>query len=456
MGLLADWIGPETSQVMSDFGRGLLMTNDFGKGAAYGFQAMDDRRKKKLYADAFDGKNPDAFKALMSEDPQGAMSLRKAREDSLAPLRSVALRAKGNPKLMVVLNQKLQSLGAPALNTDEDLEAFAYQGMKPEDAAPQNSGAFAGTSMDAQIGNILIAAERDPSLKNTPQYKFAVAQYTQPRVTLGPDGRVVTIQPTLPNFGGAQMPQPAPSMAGQPAPQPQGQPSPDQRQTSVPVTGANVSITGDPTPQPIPAEQAARVAMAQSFLQQAPDIIKAIESGDMSGVGDVANPLNPRELLSGIAGSVNTSLGRGARGEIMRRLASGQEALVRALTGAAMTKDEAEMYAQRYAPAWSDTKETMLSKANQLVFELQRAIDTSLSGRRLGPEVLRPTPAPKSQYGNNEAPAPAASNVGTSQDPTVQSAIANARAAIAKGKDPAAVAQRLREYGIDPSLAGLQ
>lgn len=456
MGLLK-WLDPEIDNDLGNIVGGVLRTGSIGGGIMRGIDRNREDDLIRQYAPQLKEKIAPQFRDLVDRDPRQAIiahtQFMEQQQAAKEPWRGVAMRAASDPKIYGALKAKADAEGwGQEIDTPEKLQMFAYRGMKPEDAAPQAGGAFAGTSMDAQIGNILVAAEQNPSLKNTPQYKFAVAQYRQPRVTVGPDGRVVTIQPTLPDFGGSQMRPPASSPMGQPMPQPQGQPSQGPRQTNVPVSGANVSITGDPTPQPIPAEQAARVAMTRAFLQQAPGILKAIKEGKMDGVGDVQGF---QGLGAGVMGSIDTALGRGPRGEIMRRLASGQDALIRNLTGAGMPAEEARRYADRYSPSATDTRDTMLSKATQLVYELQNVMQSTMSGRRVAPEMATMPKAPSDQYAPSQ-PQGALSQGSQGQDPAIQNAIANARAAVAKGKDPVAVAQRLREYGIDPSLAGLQ
>ena len=117
---------------------------------------------------------------------------------------------------------------------------------------------------------------------------------------------------------------------------------------------------------PLPAETAARIAMGGKFLDEAPAIRKQIESGMAT---DTAS------------GKVKTYFNMGEQGEVARKVKSGTEALLRALTGAGMGIQEAQKYVARYELQPTDTSKTALSKFDQLQDELSRAEQEAFRGR---------------------------------------------------------------------------
>jgi hypothetical protein len=128
-------------------------------------------------------------------------------------------------------------------------------------------------------------------------------------------------------------------------------------------------IAGGPAEQ-IPAELAARVGLADSFLGQSGEVKKAAGAGDATGVID--------HTLG--------SLGVGRAGDITRRIASGADALQRMLTGAGMPESEAKAYANRYMPTYTDTAESLTAKLDQLERELSIAKENALRGRGQTPQ----------------------------------------------------------------------
>lgn len=123
-------------------------------------------------------------------------------------------------------------------------------------------------------------------------------------------------------------------------------------------------IPGGPATQ-IPGELAARVGLSGDFLEQAPELRKRIESGDVTGLID-ANMAQQ---------------GLGQAGEVYRQLQSGTDALMRLLTGAGMNETEAKQYASRYLPTIRDTAESAATKLDNLVRELGATRDTAMRGR---------------------------------------------------------------------------
>ena len=119
----------------------------------------------------------------------------------------------------------------------------------------------------------------------------------------------------------------------------------------------------------LPAELAARTAMAGKFLDEAPIIQENIQKGH----GTFPNYVNDT-VMGG-------ALGSGAGAETVRKLKSGSDALLRNLTGAGMPDAEAKKYIERYEPTWKDTPQTLSAKASQLQDELSRIEESAYRGR---------------------------------------------------------------------------
>ena len=125
-----------------------------------------------------------------------------------------------------------------------------------------------------------------------------------------------------------------------------------------------VAIPGGPA-EKVDANVAARLGLAESFLDQLPSIRKRINTGEATGPLDAAL----------------AKLGVGGAGELRRQIQSGAEALLRNLTGAGMNIREAENYVQRYELTATDTVQSMNSKLNQLERELRTTIAAVGRGR---------------------------------------------------------------------------
>jgi hypothetical protein len=100
---------------------------------------------------------------------------------------------------------------------------------------------------------------------------------------------------------------------------------------------------------------AGKVALADEYAQNFPNIEKQVSSGELTGPIDASL----------------AKAGYGKRGEVYRQIQAGQDALQRTLTGAGMPASEASLYASRYLPQTTDTAETLLSKQRQLKKELE-------------------------------------------------------------------------------------
>lgn len=142
-------------------------------------------------------------------------------------------------------------------------------------------------------------------------------------------------------------------------------------------------IPGGPAEQ-MPAELAARVGMADSFLQQAPEIKQELEAGATTGVYDRAQ-----------AGWNSSS----AQAEVLRKMKSGTDALQRMLTGAGMPVAEAAEYAGRYLPTYTDDASSAAQKLDQLVMELKRIKEMAMRGRGESAAELPPMDDLYDKYG---------------------------------------------------------
>ena len=118
--------------------------------------------------------------------------------------------------------------------------------------------------------------------------------------------------------------------------------------------------------KPLPAEMSSRVALAGKFLDEAPAIRAKIESGMATDT---------------LEGKAKTYFNAGEQGEIARKVKSGTDALLRSLTGAGMPVAEAQKYVARYEITPLDTKDTALSKFDQLHDELTRSEQEAFRGR---------------------------------------------------------------------------
>lgn len=116
----------------------------------------------------------------------------------------------------------------------------------------------------------------------------------------------------------------------------------------------------------VPAELAARIGMARSFMDEYPEIEAMVKAGDATG---------PIDQLTG------RYLGMGKSGQVMRRIETGADALRRLLTGAALTGSETGDYADRYSPTFFNDKETALLKLQGLKRDLAYAMQAASLGR---------------------------------------------------------------------------
>ncbi|MAY30412.1 MAG: hypothetical protein CL627_14575 [Aurantimonas sp.] len=124
-------------------------------------------------------------------------------------------------------------------------------------------------------------------------------------------------------------------------------------------------ISGGPGEQ-ISGELAARLGLADSFIQDAQSLRPRVAAGEVTG---------PLDRLQ--AGNNQSS----DQAAVYRNLQSGTDALQRMLTGAGMPQAEAEQYARRYLPTFTDNSESATMKLDQLVKELERVKSVAMRGR---------------------------------------------------------------------------
>lgn len=138
-------------------------------------------------------------------------------------------------------------------------------------------------------------------------------------------------------------------------------------------------IPGGPGEQ-IGGENAGRIGIAKSFLQDLPGIREKVQAGGATGIFDA------------IAGKT----GFGEAGQLYARIESGADALQRMLSGAGIPESEAQAYARRYMPSVKDSPDIVLQKLGRLETELtnQMAIVTRGRGNVMGDAPATPPPPP--------------------------------------------------------------
>lgn len=125
----------------------------------------------------------------------------------------------------------------------------------------------------------------------------------------------------------------------------------------------------------MPAEVAGRIALAETYLKNAPNIRKKIKAGEATGLID----------------ATMGQMGIGEQGSLYGDIESGVDALRRGLTGAGMAESEADAYARRYLPTRKDDYQTMLHKHDKLVTELQAIRLKQYEGRKKGVQEIPQT-----------------------------------------------------------------
>lgn len=125
-------------------------------------------------------------------------------------------------------------------------------------------------------------------------------------------------------------------------------------------------IPGGPGEQ-IPGELAARIGLADKFITEVePGLRTRLKSGDVTGVWD--------RLQAGFNQSSDQA-------DTYRKFELGTEALQRMLTGAGMNVAEAENYARRFLPGYTDDGPSSAKKLDDLMKALQGAREMAMRGR---------------------------------------------------------------------------
>jgi muramidase (phage lysozyme) len=198
---------------------------------------------------------------------------------------------------------------------------------------------FAGNSIDGQALNGLIE-----SGKLTVEQAQNIAAG---KAVTGPNGEVYF-------FNADQLvTRPAPAGAAPGAPVPA-------------ATGGPNQLTRGKTA--LPPEAAARVGMGNGFLERYQTIEDDVKAGGLTGPWDQSM----------------ASIGRGRQGDLMRQIQSGQDGLLRMLTGAGMPETEAQRYISRYQPGWLDDAESATSKLQGLKYDLDHVDEAIKKGREEG------------------------------------------------------------------------
>jgi hypothetical protein len=144
-----------------------------------------------------------------------------------------------------------------------------------------------------------------------------------------------------------------------------------------PITGGPqdpATIAANRKAEPLPADLTGRLAVTEEYLDQAPNINKDVEAGNLTGPID----------------HLQAKYGWGRKNEVYRQIQSGVDALRRSLTGAGMPVAEANNYVSRYEPALTDDAPKLASKQKQLQAELSRYQDLARQGRGGGTSAPKP------------------------------------------------------------------
>lgn len=167
----------------------------------------------------------------------------------------------------------------------------------------------------------------------------------------------------------------------------------------------------------LPGEIGARIGLGREFKKDVPDLKKRIGKFTPTDYADL-------------------TIGRGNAAEVWRRIESGRDALVRGLTGAGIGVAEAQNQAARYQISATDRPETMISKLDGLVRDLDAVERGAITGKT--GEMAR-------EY---DPEAGAVKSTKRPQGLGDQEAISEAKKAIAKGHNRAGVIKKLEMWGV--------
>lgn len=164
--------------------------------------------------------------------------------------------------------------------------------------------------------------------------------------------------------------------------------------------GVLEAIPGGPG-EKIASETAARVGLTKSFLDEINDTTDA--QGNLKP--GLRSRITSGEMTGGIFNPAMAWAGLGTQAEVRRKVDSGADALLRALTGAGMNLTEAQDYTRRYRFSPRDTVGQSLSKLDQLERELKYTM-TEVTRGHGGPTPGAGRPTPAAPGGGIPAPPP--------------------------------------------------
>ena len=230
--------------------------------------------------------------AVVSSPPAPATAATMGMpEQVIALLNDPATFELGQELANMLIAQKMQGGGQPAV-TEVDGVLYQYDPrnpagtMQPITQPKQGGGPFQGTSMDAQVNNILL--QGDP---NSPEYRAAWNIASQPKITVDPvSGTLTTIAPDMsayrPPAGGGGMPAPT----GAPPPAAGGGTAPP------PGTGTTMSVGGTTVTQTPglvarPTESQAKAMGFADRLASANELLTANEAAGLNWADQQMNSL---------------------------------------------------------------------------------------------------------------------------------------------------------------------
>jgi hypothetical protein len=211
--------------------------------------------------------------------------------------------------------------------------------------------ALAGPAEEpAAMQTLRLQADAAGLKPGTPAFEQFMAHGGIPRtmqLTTSPDGGVSFTEGPM-NAGGVSQ---KPPTGYATVPKPDG-------------TSALAPIEGGPATQ-MPAELAARIAVADDGLKVLPDLILKAENGDLTGIFDWAWGV----------------IGKGEQGKARRDIKGASEAITRLLTGAGMNNTEIANEGWMYTPQLLDDAATVKHKLERLQDRLKSARDQASLGR---------------------------------------------------------------------------
>lgn len=344
-------VSPEAWQSLAS---GLAQKGTFAQGLAGGLtnmhQTIEQQRKKKSLADALGG--------ISSEfTPQQQQFVGALDPEQAVPF----------------IAQKLFKQQAEWAQVDQngDGKPDAQRNTQTGEikSVPEGGGPF-GSGFMGQAANIIAAAQADPRLRMTPEYKLAVDIYKTMQLIPSPTGEMVPFQRNLPDGfatpGAPPQPQASPTAPPQVAPAPAGPPAP---MTFAPRPGESIGAPITPSPvvpgsaysvgAPVvgtgskPNEQQMK---AQNFYVRMAASDQTLNDPDKIGRFVDSTNAAPREMGLGFLQS----------GPAQQMQQSGDEwisAMLRYDSGAAVPPSELTQYRATFIPAWGDKPEKIQQKA---------------------------------------------------------------------------------------------